>query len=261
MLTFLRKLKKSLIDSGSTKKYFLYAIGEILLVVVGILIALQINNWNQNRLNALEENRLIGGIRDKIDVNRFQFGLGMATNMAVIAAAEKLLERTQKDATSLSNSQIEIHLHNLTKRFLLGKSNATHIYDELIGSGQLGLLRSQELQKAITALKLQMQLLESYEDLQNNFVDRELSPFLNRHTDRVKIYLEGSQHDTLFLETRNILVDPDFKIRPQSGSYDALFEDTQFSNLLLELLRHTKRLVPIYERINEPMSRIEDLVN
>ena len=38
-----------MIDSGSTRKYLLYAIGEIVLVVVGILIALSINNWNQEQ--------------------------------------------------------------------------------------------------------------------------------------------------------------------------------------------------------------------
>jgi len=49
MLTFLRKIRKSLIESGSARKYLLYAIGEIALVVIGILIALQINNWNEGR--------------------------------------------------------------------------------------------------------------------------------------------------------------------------------------------------------------------
>jgi hypothetical protein len=49
MLTFLRKIRKSLINSGSARRYFLYAIGEIALVVIGILIALQINNWNEDR--------------------------------------------------------------------------------------------------------------------------------------------------------------------------------------------------------------------
>ena len=49
MLTFLRKIRKSLIESGAARKYVLYAIGEIALVVIGILIALEINNWNEGR--------------------------------------------------------------------------------------------------------------------------------------------------------------------------------------------------------------------
>ena len=49
MLAILRKLRKSLFETDSGRKYFLYAIGEIALVVIGILIALQINNWNEKQ--------------------------------------------------------------------------------------------------------------------------------------------------------------------------------------------------------------------
>ena len=49
MITFFRRIRQKLIDSGSVTKYLLYAVGEILLVVFGILIALQINNWNEQR--------------------------------------------------------------------------------------------------------------------------------------------------------------------------------------------------------------------
>ena len=56
MITFLRRIRKSLIDSGAnrqpaspTGRYLLYAIGEILLVMIGILLALQVNNWNEER--------------------------------------------------------------------------------------------------------------------------------------------------------------------------------------------------------------------
>ncbi|MDH3246146.1 MAG: DUF6090 family protein [Saprospiraceae bacterium] len=51
MLTFLRRIRRSLLESGRVKSYLLYAIGEIALVVIGILIALQINNWNEGRIN------------------------------------------------------------------------------------------------------------------------------------------------------------------------------------------------------------------
>ena len=50
MLTFFRKVRKSLVTSSSFRKYILYAIGEILLVMVGILLALQVNNWNEGRI-------------------------------------------------------------------------------------------------------------------------------------------------------------------------------------------------------------------
>ena len=58
MLTFLRKIRRSLIQSGSSQnpsssasKYLLYAVGEIALVMIGILLALQVNNWNEGRID------------------------------------------------------------------------------------------------------------------------------------------------------------------------------------------------------------------
>ncbi len=47
MIKIFRKIRYDLLSNGQTSKYLKYAIGEILLVVIGILIALQINNWNQ----------------------------------------------------------------------------------------------------------------------------------------------------------------------------------------------------------------------
>jgi len=49
MIKFFRKIRQNLLSEGNTRKYLKYAFGEIILVVIGILIALQINNWNQNR--------------------------------------------------------------------------------------------------------------------------------------------------------------------------------------------------------------------
>ena len=49
MIQLLRKLRRALVSENRWSKYILYASGEIALVVIGILIALQINNWNEER--------------------------------------------------------------------------------------------------------------------------------------------------------------------------------------------------------------------
>ena len=54
MIKFFRKIRQNLLNQGKTSKYFKYAIGEIVLVVIGILIALQINNWNEERKDNVE---------------------------------------------------------------------------------------------------------------------------------------------------------------------------------------------------------------
>ncbi len=55
MIKFFRRIRQKLLTENKFSKYLLYAIGEIVLVVIGILIALQINNWNQQRLNRNKE--------------------------------------------------------------------------------------------------------------------------------------------------------------------------------------------------------------
>src|SRR6056297_1458993 len=62
MITLFRRIRQKLIESGNITKYLLYAIGEILLVVIGILIALQVNNWNEQRKEQAIADDLRAGI-------------------------------------------------------------------------------------------------------------------------------------------------------------------------------------------------------
>ena len=58
MIKFFRKIRQNLLSDGRTGKYLKYAVGEIVLVVIGILIALQINNWNEHRKLKLKDLQL-----------------------------------------------------------------------------------------------------------------------------------------------------------------------------------------------------------
>ncbi len=60
MINFFRKTRKKMADDNKPMKYMRYAIGEIALVVIGILIAIQINNWNEtNKIKKLEKSTLL----------------------------------------------------------------------------------------------------------------------------------------------------------------------------------------------------------
>jgi len=66
MIKFFRKIRQNLLSEGKTAKYFKYAIGEIVLVVIGILIALQINNWNEKSKLKNEEIKLLKEMRSAL---------------------------------------------------------------------------------------------------------------------------------------------------------------------------------------------------
>ena len=62
MIKFFRKIRYNVMEQNKTGKYFKYAIGEIILVVIGILIALNINNWNSNRIERNSDYQLINAL-------------------------------------------------------------------------------------------------------------------------------------------------------------------------------------------------------
>ena len=70
MIKFFRHIRKSLLMENKTGKYFKYAIGEIILVVIGILIALQINNWNENRKQSIREASVLDELKQGLESNR-----------------------------------------------------------------------------------------------------------------------------------------------------------------------------------------------
>ena len=67
MIPFFRKIRKKMADDNRPMKYARYAIGEILLVVIGILIALQINNWNQQRIQNQSEIKILNELLDNAE--------------------------------------------------------------------------------------------------------------------------------------------------------------------------------------------------
>jgi len=75
MLTFFRRIRKGLLEGGATSKYLFYAIGEILLVMIGILLALQVNNWNENRKAKKEELVALKDLLHEFQRNKSEFQL------------------------------------------------------------------------------------------------------------------------------------------------------------------------------------------
>ena len=67
MIKFFRKIRQKLLEQNRISKYLIYAMGEIFLVVIGILIALSINNWNENNKNKTKEHVYLNKISDNLN--------------------------------------------------------------------------------------------------------------------------------------------------------------------------------------------------
>jgi len=92
MLTFFRRLRKGLLGEGAMSKYLLYAIGEIALVVIGILIALQINNWNLQRQQKVLEKSTLREINFALYQDSIKIEQNIKQHFQVVEGANYLLQ-------------------------------------------------------------------------------------------------------------------------------------------------------------------------
>lgn len=90
MIKHLRKIRQNILSEGKTGKYISYALGEIILVVIGILIALSINNWSEaNKLRA-KEYRVLKELKGNVE-----------TNIAILKGKIKINETINSDISSI----------------------------------------------------------------------------------------------------------------------------------------------------------------
>lgn len=92
MINFFRHLRQSMISKKGFSKYLLYAIGEIILVVVGILIALQINNWNEVRKNSNKEKVVLGNIHKEFKKNKKQLDSVIDWHVLNLNSCQKIID-------------------------------------------------------------------------------------------------------------------------------------------------------------------------
>jgi len=107
MIKFFRKIRQSLLMENKTGTYFKYAIGEIVLVVIGILIALSINNWNESRKTKKFEHEILKDIANGIEDNYFQIELSLRNNKASIESANIILNALENNLPY--NDSLDVH--------------------------------------------------------------------------------------------------------------------------------------------------------
>ncbi len=247
MFTFLRKIRKSLIETGSARKYLLYAIGEIFLVMIGIILALQVNNWNVDRLAKLEEKKLYCTIHQEMELYYFYQEQGHDRYAEIFSAAEQLLLLINDPSIESSEEQIDEYLSELGRRWLTGAGSITNIYDLLISSGKLELLTSEDIKENLRNLNSHLEYMFTFEELQAYFVDNRLNPYLDTYIDRISTYSKKFDlHESLYSSRFET-------------SYQTLRDSREFANLLIELIKHSRTLVQIYERMGSLITKIDSI--
>lgn len=150
MIKFFRHIRQSLIVKNQTSKYFKYAIGEIILVVIGILIALQINNWNENRKNTAWEKQFLTDLKIELEANRAQlenvYNIQSKKNKALEEVITMVKKADVRDKAKIDSCY-----------FLTQGSNPTFfpttgVYDSGLATGKIENVKNANLKYAIMNL-------------------------------------------------------------------------------------------------------------
>ena len=140
MIKFFRHIRQSLLAQNKFRRYLLYAIGEIILVVIGILIALQINNWNQTQKQKSIEAQYLTNIIGDLEEQFKSIEVQMEYEREYYETASKIIDYYNTHQTFSLDSIFFKGAALLTQRKTFVVTDPT--YTDLISSGNITLIRN-----------------------------------------------------------------------------------------------------------------------
>ena len=150
MIKFFRKIRQKLLSDGKTGDYIKYAVGEILLVVIGILIALQINNWNTNRLDRIAEKDYLTRISNDLSVDTVNFSWTINTLENKQESLGSLLELIHNDQLMSADSATVIGYLFTGSLLSIGHPGiVSGTYEELKNTGGMINITNTQLRSAL----------------------------------------------------------------------------------------------------------------
>lgn len=250
MLKFFRRTRYQLLDEKRLNKYFLYAIGEILLVVIGILIAVGIGEWRQNTRKKQELISYYQGLNYDLNQDKIRLdSLTLLYETAIVGIVNEV------DKMQLENYNEE-HLYSNVPSWMIytiAFTPNTTTFTEIVSSGKLQLFRNKELKsKVLNVYSNLYPELQFRENTINEFI-RNLRTNVLMDTYRWLNILEndGKSKTNLNLKNAKYYIKHDWLNDKQSDKY------LEFENYL-NLLR-TAYLDNLY-RFNNLKTKIETLV-
>jgi hypothetical protein len=177
MIKFFRHIRQSLVNENKMGKYFKYAFGEIILVVIGILIALQINNWNEIQKEKVREQQLLRSLREEFKQNIDELEFDHELNLKCIGALKVLL-----------NFDPSSNFKTRTLDSLIGQAYNFATFDPRLGvvndlnsSGNLELIQDPKLRYALNQWTGE---LDDYKEdiiIRREYWIKNYSPLVNKY--------------------------------------------------------------------------------
>lgn len=168
MIKFFRKTRLDLMTKNKTGSYLKYAIGEVILVVVGILIALQINDWNEQRKDSLKEQKILNQLKSEYESNLAQLDEKILMRNEGLGACQRLLQLIDNPSKLIEHEFYD----DLWK--LVRDPTFDPIKNDIIESENLRIIKNDSLIRALSNWSMevfQVQELEiEYTRFRSNFL-------------------------------------------------------------------------------------------
>jgi len=248
MLRFFRTLRQRLLAENRTSRYLLYAIGEIVLVVIGILIALQINNWNELRLKRQDEYVLLEELYATLigDLDHQQFEISVNTSSReAIALLLGTMERNEPftDSLPLVFSRAHNRGHGLIR---------PHAYEKAKAHG-LEFLETDSLKELLTwTYEVNTEWLAELNQRNNLFESESVIPLLTPLFDGVRF----TDLDNEAEFRQNKMTPLDFEALKTNHSYLSILRTTDFKRkeFLFFQQRRYRRMLRLQEMLEAELS-------
>ncbi|RIA09177.1 hypothetical protein OE09_1006 [Flavobacteriaceae bacterium MAR_2010_72] len=170
MIKLFRKIRQRLLTENNFSKYLLYAIGEIVLVVIGILIALQINNWNENQKILNQEITYLNNLRDDLEAQINMLDVYIDYENIIIDHSNDIVKHYELNNGFHNMDSIFPKLNDLTTRWTFTNANTTLL--QMLNSNQINIIQNTKLKEELIGFNQQIDLFTRNTNINNtNLVD------------------------------------------------------------------------------------------
>ena len=141
MIKFFRRIRQQLLSENKFSKYLLYAIGEIILVVIGILLALQINNWNEEKKERVQEQKYLIEIKRNLESDLLEIQNLRNEYQKISATADSILIFI-KDAKPKTTNYNKLWEYIIEVTYVPSFQSQKNGYNNLISAGNINQIKS-----------------------------------------------------------------------------------------------------------------------